>query len=424
VSAGQPSADEASERVPPRKDRMLLLVVIALVSLIALVALAISIVRPAVRAQRAANVMAVDTRGLERVAWAGDGRFAVVQDFERDGTPVVSAWDRQSGRLQRQRGWLWLRTEETAAAIWVIPMTAKQVAAIVNVPGDARYPLTAIALTDAPAPGLARWDFYHGPPAPGARAWRPVAGGRASAEFGVDAKKGSAPFSLGLRQSRPGGVPVGIAKQVEGSPFPATVNPLGWSASGDLFALRVLDPAGGQTGETAESLTEYYLTDGTRRFTGSSAPSASASCWAGSGNYRVASAATKSSPYLVTAQDLMQPPPPTEVRLAEIRADEGPPALLGPAGKWVLIGVNAARGARQYDEITAPGQRRRLLLIPRDPSAQWTEEAWQEGAGLLRLGVAVSPTGQVQTRVMLYRPGASRPRTVYRGPKRLATEGK
>jgi hypothetical protein len=219
-------------------------------------------------------------------------------------------------------------------------------------------------------------------------------------------------------------VPVGIARQVEGSPFSVTVDPLGWSASGDLFALRVLHPAGSELAETAKPLTDYYMTDGTRRVAESLDPSASASCWAGSGNYRVASVVSKSPPYLVTAQDLMQPPPPTEVRLAEVAADEGPPALLGPAGKWVLIGVNAARGARQYDEITAPGQRRRLLLIPRDPSAQWTEEAWQEGAGLLRLGVAVSPTGQVQTRVMLYRPGASRPRTVYKGPKRLAAEGK
>ena len=81
-------------------------------------------------------------------------------------------------------------------------------------------------------------------------------------------------------------------------------------------------------------------------------------------------------------------------------------------------------GGTQYDEITAPGQRKRVLLLPEDPTAEWTAETWHEGSGLLRLGVSVSPTGQVATRVVLYRPGMSRPKTVYKGPKRLATEGK
>ncbi len=144
-------------------------------------------------------------------------------------------------------------------------------------------------------------------------------------------------------------------------------------------------------------------------------------CWTGTDSFFALIRET--SPSLVAAQDPSRPGTATPVVLTQTSAEEGPPALLGPAGKWVAIGVNAARGARQYDEITAPGERKMLMRIQKDPSAEWTSEAWQEGAGLLRLGLNVSATGQVQTRVLLYRPGIGRPKTVYKGPKRLTKEG-
>ncbi len=98
-------------------------------------------VKPAVSRQEVANRSAVDTKGLERVAWVGNGAFAVVQDFERDGTPVVVAWNRETGELKQQPGWLWLRSEQASAAVWMVPMTAEKVSELIDGPGGTPYPL-------------------------------------------------------------------------------------------------------------------------------------------------------------------------------------------------------------------------------------------------------------------------------------------
>ena len=95
VSDAQPPT-ETGEAAGPRPRRIWLLIAIALVAFAALAVLVLLVVEPAVTRQEVANRSAVDTKGLERVAWVGNGAFAVVQDFERDGTPVVVAWNRET----------------------------------------------------------------------------------------------------------------------------------------------------------------------------------------------------------------------------------------------------------------------------------------------------------------------------------------
>ena len=105
---------------------------------------------------------------------------------------MVRRWSRHGtgdrGACKQQRGWLWLRTEQAAPAIWMVPMTAEKVAALIAAAGATPYPLTGVSTHDAPAPGLARWllDSNEGPVqaavvgADTERPWRECAGVRRS----------------------------------------------------------------------------------------------------------------------------------------------------------------------------------------------------------------------------------------------------
>jgi hypothetical protein len=412
------AAEKTQEPRTPRKNRIVLLATIAVVALLGLVVIVQLVLRPAVRTQEAANAEAVDTRGLERVAWCGAGRFAVVQDFERDGTPVVTAWNRDSGRTESRRGWLWLRTEQAASAIWMLPMSGKEVAALVAQPGRTPYPLAGVASFDAPAPELVRWVLDSvATPVP-ATTWEPLPGSIGTvAVASVEQTIGSAPASLSFvlpgHNVQRATIRVGASSK--------TFDVLGWSASRAVFGIRGIAQVGPQPSHFGAPSLAFYAADGTQIDTGNEFEFFREACWSGQGSW-VVTIEPATGGNSVTARALVGSTRPTR-ELCELRVEEEPVALLGPAGRWVLIGVSADKGARQYDEITAPGERKRVLLIPRDPSAEWTQESWHEGAGLLRLGLSTSATGQLQTRVLLYRPGVSRPKTVYKGSKRLTTEG-
>jgi hypothetical protein len=415
VSDAPLAEDTPEEAQAPRPRRMLLLLVVAFVAIIALVWVVSAVVRPGIEQQTAADKMAVNTRGFERVGWAGGGQYAIIQDFERDGTPIVVAWNRETGKTQVQRGWVWVRTEQAAPAIWLVPLDANAVRRLVS--QRRSYPLEDTEGYDQPAPGLVRWALDSASaPAP-AVSWAPIPSGEGvSAELEVDSSKGSAPYRLRFRQAD------GTSKPAE-DPSGRTFDSLGWSASGDFFAARpLLQPSPSGT----ERVLEFYTPGGTNVRGAGTSPTIGPQSWAGSGSFfvdAVESPAPSSKPVPVFAQDIGNPLAPA-TRLLDVPPDGSAPVLLGPAGSWVLIRTTAARKATQYDEITAPGRRERVFLVPRDPSAEWTHDAWQDGAGLLRLGVSVSALGEAKTRVLLFRQGVSRPKTIYRGPKRLTIRGK
>ena len=395
---------------------MLLLLAIALLGIVALVALVTLVVRPGIERQAVIDRTAVDTRGFERVGWAGAGRYAVIQDFERDGTPIVSAWDRETGKTQVKRGWVWVRTEQAAPAIWLVPITADEVRSLISAPQS--YPLAGTDRYDEPAPGLVRWAFDSGSaPAPAAL-WAPIPNGHgAAAELMVDSAKGSAPSVARFRQ------PDGSVKLIDATPSGTTLDPVGWSASGQLLAVSALRAPPIRQSTSRETTLQYFTQAGVNTGTTFTNARTGPQCWAGTGGFWVTSlGAPKDLSTPVVAKDLDHFPV-QEKRLLEVPFAEGAPRILGPSGDWVIVRTGAPREATEYDEITAPGVRKRVFLVPNDPSATWTAEAWQEKAGLVRLGVSVSAIGETQTRVLLFRPGASRPKTIYKGPKRLTTKG-
>ncbi len=288
-------------------------------------------------------------------------------------------------------------------------MSGHGVRSLIESPGPTPYPLTSVDTQDSPAPGLARWvlDSTDGPSP--ATVWEPIPAGMSLVAVAtVDPGAGSAPSDLRLvGPHRDAKRPLTVGR---------TFEPLAWAATGEVFGIQQLFPSTVSTrAQRGGPIVSFYSREGTRR------SSAGVGCWSGATPSWVFLQAIANGSSVI-AQDVsgrgVAP-----LTLLSVTSGEGAPSLLGPAGKWVLIGVNAAKGARQYDEITAPGERKRVLLVPRDPTAEWTQEAWREGAGLLRLGLSTSATGQLQTRVMLYKPGVSRPKTIYKGPKRLTTEG-
>ncbi len=401
------AADSPEQPEGPRRSRIPALLAIAALSLVALVALAVLVVRPSIRQQEVTNERAVDTTGFEWTEWAGAGRYAVIQDFERDGTPLVKSWDPETRRFETKRGYVWLRTEQAAAAVWIVPMSAAEVAASAR--ADGSFPLARRSGADAPVAGLERWVLGEPSASRDATSWAPMANAQGDRVVPVvDEAVGSAPAMLVFEPR--GGAPSEVS--VDGH----TLVPLGWSAAGAYFAALTLDTRSTRAAETSSAV-NVYSRDGTLVFTQPAALSiATPAAWLGVANQL----ATYSRPRAIAAQDVA-----TEARRTIFAVGQGAalPRLLGTSGRGVLVGTEAARGADQYDEVSASGERTRVMLVQEDRSAVWTTESWAEQTGLLRLGAKVSALGEVRTRVLLFVPGRNRPVKVYEGSDRLSAEG-
>lgn len=177
----------------------------------------------------------VETAGIERAGWTADGAYAWIQDFERDGTPVVSAVDVASRAKVSQRGYLLVAAETSAPVLWLMPADRSFVSSALADPAakSIAYPVVVRWPYDAPVPGLKVWDLSSdgGPVDASGGSWAPWAGakGGPSVELAVDATRGGWPASIAV---------AGRSVALPGAS--ATYRPVGFSRSGTLFALEEL----------------------------------------------------------------------------------------------------------------------------------------------------------------------------------------
>lgn len=206
---------------------------------LALVFVWIYVVAPAVSRQHAADLAQSRwrTTGLERVAWAAGGRYAVIQDFRPDGVPQIAVWDRVTHTSRVATGCVLLRVDPAGPFLFAERMGPLRVSEL-SVPA-ASYPLSGTVVFDAPPAELTSWDLS----APGVTWSVPVPGEPLGSRIGD--VYGSIEASRGSGYARFAWWPRGRARSGPAlrTPPGTTWRALGWSASGRYFAAEELVPA-------------------------------------------------------------------------------------------------------------------------------------------------------------------------------------
>jgi len=92
--------------------------------------------------------------GWDALSWTGDGRFAVLQTFDAAGTPVVMAWDAETGEVSEQSGYRVLAIEPASSVLWLEPMSAEDVGTDMM---ENEYAFFDLGPFDGPAASLEAW---------------------------------------------------------------------------------------------------------------------------------------------------------------------------------------------------------------------------------------------------------------------------
>lgn len=167
--------------------------------------------------------------------WCGDGAFVVAQLRDGNGVPRVVAWDRESGEARVRDRLHVVAVEPDAPRVWLVPDDAGGSLAdsgaeeLPDLAGDAR---------DSPPRRLLLWDLASGEP-PGDDAdsrWAPWPGDGYVAFAEIDALAGALPSKLLFQPAS--GRTEGVTAALPGAV--TTFEPLGWSASGEYFAIYAL----------------------------------------------------------------------------------------------------------------------------------------------------------------------------------------
>ncbi len=170
--------------------------------------------------------------GLNRVAWAGNGEYAVIQ-YHRDYTyPSVAVWDRTSGITRTLDGYKVLFVEPNSAVVWLTPVSDEEADMGTSLDGfgDAidQKPerLLAWRLDDLSKPTdntPAKWHAWPG-------------SGDAVAYLEINPLKGAgaAVVLFNNKASHGEGVKAELPQTT------GTFVPIGWSPSGEYFAIEEL----------------------------------------------------------------------------------------------------------------------------------------------------------------------------------------
>lgn len=158
--------------------------------------------------------------------WADNGRYAVIEYQDEDGTPAVAVWDSKSpGKKRTARGYVLRAVEPHAPQVWLQPVEMPEdVAAIPTLPEDASPALFA---------GWRLDDEYQAPDRDAEARWMSWEGPGDHAAFcEIDILKGALPSRVWLqpKDRHTEGVKAAIPEDVK------TVIPVGWSPSGRFFA--------------------------------------------------------------------------------------------------------------------------------------------------------------------------------------------
>ena len=168
------------------------------------------------------------TDGAPLVKWSGSGRYAVIQYFDEQKLPVVVVWDAQTDTTRQQAGYVVAAVESAGAQVWLEPVDrVEDVYDSFVDPIDHRpqqlyaWRLDVVdGLQEVPA---AKWRAWPGP-------------GAYTAYLEIDPLKGCLPARLLINNNEGSGE--GVKAALPDST--ATFAPVGWSPSGEFFAIEEL----------------------------------------------------------------------------------------------------------------------------------------------------------------------------------------
>lgn len=176
-------------------------------------------------------------RGATRLAWADEGRWAVVEGVgsgETSSAVSVTAWSTERGAGKAVRGYRVAAVEPHAPVVWLVPaegVGSGELTGTGSVWGARRGPDV-----DAPPDRLLAWrlDATGAPSAAAEARWTPWPGPRdRTAYLEIDVLKGVYPAAL-LFQSSDG---AGEAERAAVPDDATTFRPVGWSPTGLYFAV-------------------------------------------------------------------------------------------------------------------------------------------------------------------------------------------
>lgn len=177
--------------------------------------------------------------GMDTVAWAGSGRFVVTQHYEGFVEPSVVVWDKETGETRTLDGYRLLFCEPEAPVIWMEPVTEEEALMSDSMDGlgdmfdHKPERLVAWRLDDGSEPTddvSAKWGAWPGP-------------ADTIAYLEINPLKGAAPSAVLFNNSA--GQGEGVKAKIPDDVI--TFVPVGWSPSGDYFAVEELrreDPTG------------------------------------------------------------------------------------------------------------------------------------------------------------------------------------
>jgi hypothetical protein len=167
--------------------------------------------------------------------WAGDGRYAILQAVGKDEKPVVTAWDRTTGKLLTYPDYRVVGVEPHEARFWIVPDSrplpygthGAVVPHVMDIAGDGvdspPAELYAVRLDEDATPRSdvdARWHTWSGSAA-------------YSVSVEIDVNRGACPSSLRFSAT-------GTSRNAWSAKVPTdvvTFEPIGWSPSGLYFAV-------------------------------------------------------------------------------------------------------------------------------------------------------------------------------------------
>lgn len=181
--------------------------------------------------------------------WAGEGDYLVAQMAEEDGRPLVVVWERASGEVSKRSGVRAVAVEPHAPVVWLAADRGGPSRAAFGM--DWTPPDVAGDDLDGRPERLDRWDLATGKSArvTDVSAWTSWPGPAGmTACLDVDPKAGALPSRLTFRPSSGEGTAV-VADLPDDA---VTIEPVGWSPSGEFFAAVTLATLA-DTGEAHET---------------------------------------------------------------------------------------------------------------------------------------------------------------------------
>lgn len=169
------------------------------------------------------------------VWWTGNGDYAVLQAVGKDGRPVMTAWNRATGKLGTYPNYRVVGVEPHEARVWIVPDSRvvpssihdAEVPRVVDIAGDGvdsrPDELYVVRLDEDAKPRSdvdARWHAWSG-------------AGAYSVSVEIDVNKGGCPSALRFFAA-------GSSLNAWSAKVPtdvATFEPVGWSSSGLYFAV-------------------------------------------------------------------------------------------------------------------------------------------------------------------------------------------